>query len=108
MNLRDIRTLGGCQSFIGISLDETTTSKIVEAVFKAFGGKVSIRSLEEHRGGALPVNLRRSIKFLTHPVFEKHQSENVDAVFLDEHDDKANPFGAKGAVNSESAARLPR
>ncbi|MDO9058443.1 MAG: aminomethyl-transferring glycine dehydrogenase subunit GcvPB, partial [Bradyrhizobium sp.] len=56
-----------------IALDETTTAKEVEAVWRAFGGKLAYA--EVAAGEALPPELKRSTAFLSHPVFNTHRSE---------------------------------
>jgi glycine dehydrogenase len=60
---------------LGIALDETTTPAIVEAVWRAFGGKLSYAEIEAGAREALPVGLKRASAFLTHPVFHAHRSE---------------------------------
>src|SRR6202795_1635464 len=60
---------------LSIALDETTTASTVEAVWRAFGGKLSYADIEASAPEALPVELRRSTAFLTHPVFHAHRSE---------------------------------
>lgn len=60
---------------LAIAVDETTTPEIVEAVWRAFGGKFSYAEIEAHASDALPAELRRSSAFLTHPVFHAHRSE---------------------------------
>src|ERR1700682_2122161 len=60
---------------LGIALDETTTPGDVEAVWRAFGGRLAYADVETGAGGGLPVELRRSTAFLTHPVFHAHRSE---------------------------------
>src|SRR5450432_1488885 len=60
---------------LGIAVDETTTAATVEAVWRAFGGKLSYADIEASAPEALPVELRRSTAFLTHPVFHAHRSE---------------------------------
>jgi glycine dehydrogenase len=60
---------------LSIALDETTTAATVEAVWRAFGGKLSYADIEASAPEALPVELRRSTAFLTHPVFHAHRSE---------------------------------
>src|SRR5438128_1123637 len=54
---------------VGIALDETTTPAIVEAVWRAFGGKLSYAETESGTRDALPAGLKRDSAFLTHPVF---------------------------------------
>jgi glycine dehydrogenase len=60
---------------LGIALDETTTPEIVEAVWRAFGGKLAYAAIEREAGEVIPVELRRTSAFLTHPVFHAHRSE---------------------------------
>jgi glycine dehydrogenase len=60
---------------IGIALDETTTAKEVEAVWRAFGGKLGYAEVEAGAREALPSDLKRASAFLTHPVFNTHRSE---------------------------------
>jgi glycine dehydrogenase len=63
------------QGSIGIAIDETTTPEIVEAVWRAFGGKFTYADIESSAREALPSELKRSSPFLTHPVFHAHRSE---------------------------------
>jgi len=60
---------------LGIALDETTTPHIVEAVWRAFGGKLVYTEIEAGVREALPAELRRKAAYLTHPVFHTHRSE---------------------------------
>jgi glycine dehydrogenase len=60
---------------LGIALDETTTPAIVEAVWRAFGGKLVYAEVEAGARDALPTELKRTGTFLTHPVFHAHRSE---------------------------------
>src|SRR5882762_2998816 len=60
---------------LGIALDETTTAKDVEAVWRAFGGKLVYAEIEADTRDTLPTELKRSSAFLTHPVFHAHRSE---------------------------------
>src|ERR1700726_2505917 len=60
---------------LGIALDETTTAKDVEAVWRAFGGNFSYSEIEAGARDALPAELKRGSPFLTHPVFHAHRSE---------------------------------
>jgi len=60
---------------LGIALDETTTADTVEAVWRAFGGKLAYAEIERDAGDALPAGLARGSAFLTHPVFHAHRSE---------------------------------
>jgi glycine dehydrogenase len=60
---------------LGIALDETTTPDIVEAVWRAFGGRLAYAEIEADAREALPQELKRSSGFLSHPVFHAHRSE---------------------------------
>ena len=60
---------------LGIALDETTTPEIVEAVWRAFGGKLSYADVEARRRETLPPESEARQRFLTHPVFHAHRSE---------------------------------
>jgi len=63
------------QGTLGVALDETTTPAIVEAVWRAFGGKLAYAEVEAGTPEALPAELKRANAFLTHPVFHAHRSE---------------------------------
>ena len=54
---------------IGIALDETTTPAILEAVWRAFGGKLPYADVAADAREMLPPELSRSSAYLTHPVF---------------------------------------
>ncbi len=60
---------------LGIALDETTTPEIVEAVWRAFGGKLAYAEIEAGARETLPAELKRASRFLSHPVFHAHRSE---------------------------------
>ncbi|MGA7805883.1 aminomethyl-transferring glycine dehydrogenase [Bradyrhizobium sp.] len=60
---------------LGIALDETTTPEIVEAVWRAFGGRLAYAEVAATAHEALPSELKRTSRFLTHPVFHAHRSE---------------------------------
>jgi glycine dehydrogenase len=60
---------------LGIALDETTTDATVEAVWRGFGGMLAYAEVEAGTGDALPIELKRTSAFLTHPVFHAHRSE---------------------------------
>jgi glycine dehydrogenase len=63
------------EATLGIALDETTTPKDVEAVWRAFGGDLSYADVDSGAREALPAELKRASAFLTHPVFHSHRSE---------------------------------
>jgi glycine dehydrogenase len=60
---------------LGIALDETTTSAVVEAVWRAFGGNMTYADIAADTRDTLPNELKRGSAFLTHPVFHAHRSE---------------------------------
>jgi len=67
--------LGIGDNDLRIALDETTTPDVVEAVWRAFGGSLSYAAIEADAREALPSELKRQSRFLTHPVFHAHRSE---------------------------------
>ncbi|WP_291688779.1 aminomethyl-transferring glycine dehydrogenase, partial [Bradyrhizobium sp.] len=67
--------LGVGQGTLRIALDETTTPQVVEAVWRAFGGRLAYADVEAGARDALPADLKRSGAFLSHPVFHAHRSE---------------------------------
>ena len=60
---------------IGVALDETTTRDVVERVWAAFGVHASVAELDRRALRVIPENLERTSDFLTHPVFQRYQSE---------------------------------
>ncbi len=78
LNLRDIPPSHGL-SRIGISVDETTTSAIVEAIWCVFGDtpEAATRRTAELAGtpDEIPDVLARKSSFLGHPVFHQYRSE---------------------------------
>ena len=66
--------------YICISLDETTTREDIELLWRIFGGDEatlpSIDALDATVPSLIPEELRRTSKFLTHPVFNTHHSEH--------------------------------
>ncbi len=74
MNLRQVDS-----ETVGISLDEIATREDVRTLFNIFthdlGAEVSIDDLDKRIGSALPKELIRTSKYLTHPVFCEHHSE---------------------------------
>ena len=63
------------QTHLGISLDETTTAAVIEAVLRAFGGSLGYAEVEALAADGLPPALRRQGPCLRHPIFEQHHSE---------------------------------
>ena len=66
--------------YICISLDETSTRADVELLWRIFGGDDAalpdIDALDADAPSLIPDELRRTSKFLTHPVFNTHHSEH--------------------------------
>ena len=61
---------------IGLSLDETTTDEDVDAIVRVFANVTNAPVAQGTVEPAeLPVSLRRTSEFLTHPVFNRHRSE---------------------------------
>jgi len=77
MNLRRFPEWG--DTMIGIALDETTTRDDVLALWQLFAepGQAlpDIAAFDKGIEPMIPVALRRSSSFLTHPVFNTHHSE---------------------------------
>jgi glycine dehydrogenase len=60
---------------IGVALDETTTPEVVEAVWRAFGVRAEVGTIDNAVSDELPPALRRRSPYLTHPVFHRYHSE---------------------------------
>ncbi|NNC93732.1 MAG: aminomethyl-transferring glycine dehydrogenase [Acidimicrobiia bacterium] len=60
---------------IGVSVDETTTTTDIEAVWGAFGVGASVNGLDATVESPIPAHLQRDSDFLTHPVFHRYHSE---------------------------------
>ncbi|MEM7453972.1 MAG: aminomethyl-transferring glycine dehydrogenase [Planctomycetota bacterium] len=66
------------ENSIGISLDETTTTDVIESLWKIFAGNDCALTVTEIEGGvadAIPEALSRESEYLTHPVFNTYHSE---------------------------------
>ena len=59
---------------VGLSVDETTTDEVVDAIFESFLVDSRVASVGEARSG-LPPQLVRTSDYLTHPVFSSYRSE---------------------------------
>jgi glycine dehydrogenase len=70
INLRVVDT-----DTLGVSLDETTTRDVVDAVWDAFGVRASVAALNRRVPRFIPERLARTTPFLTHPVFHRYHSE---------------------------------
>jgi glycine dehydrogenase len=67
----NLRKLGS--NSVGISLDETTTEKDLADLCEILGGKIENRS--ESKSFRIPQSAFRNSDFLTHPVFNTHDTE---------------------------------
>ena len=76
----NLRKIAGSNR-IGISCDETTTPKHIEAVWRSFGGQhdgaaiPGYADIAPRTAPAIPAALTRRGTFMTHPVFHQHRSE---------------------------------
>jgi glycine dehydrogenase len=72
----DLRALG--PHAVGISLDETTTPRDLELLMSIFRG-TTVRDFADNDLGEPPIRIPQSIirtsEFLTHPVFNTHETE---------------------------------
>ena len=76
MNLRRYREWG--DTYLSMTLDETTTREDIVALWRVFAGERALPSFDAFEKGVeplIPVGLRRSSPYLTHPVFNTHHSE---------------------------------
>ena len=77
---------------LGISCDETTTTDDIAALFAVFGVDESVEALsaeiETNEFAAIPEGLRRTSKYLTHPVFNTHHSETQMMRYLKQLENK--------------------
>ena len=77
MNLRRFPQWG--DTMLGIALDETTTRSDIQALWQLFAAPgqalPDMTAFEKGIEPMIPVELRRTSKFLTHPVFNSHHSE---------------------------------
>jgi glycine dehydrogenase len=67
-------------SLVGITLDESVNTDDLVDIINVFRSAVSAKEIGEHdlhfdNTVAVPDSLKRTTKFLTHPVFNKHHSE---------------------------------
>lgn len=77
---------------LGISFDETTTTSDIEALFAVFGVSQDVNALSSeiasNEFAAIPEALRRTSKYLTHPVFNTHHSETQMMRYLKQLENK--------------------
>ncbi|MDP1711878.1 MAG: aminomethyl-transferring glycine dehydrogenase [Candidatus Nanopelagicaceae bacterium] len=75
INLREID-----EETIGISLDETTSEKVLKNLAEVFG--VTLPAGESASTGSIPAHLIRTSAFLTHPIFHANHSETAMMRYL--------------------------
>ncbi len=67
------------KNHLGVSLDETTSRKDIELLWSFFADEGQaipvVSAFEKGLESLIPVDLRRTSDFLTHPVFNTHHSE---------------------------------
>ncbi len=66
---------GGAARAVGMSLDETSSDRTVEAVWRCFGGAFTFDEVQREGSSGIPPALRRTTDFLSHPVFHRYRSE---------------------------------
>jgi glycine dehydrogenase len=60
---------------LGMTLDETTTTGVVEAVWRVFGGDFAFSDIADTAVDELPPELIRRKPLLGHPVFHRYRTE---------------------------------
>ncbi len=65
----------GESAALGMSLDETSTPAVIEAIWRAFGGALNFEDIAASITTKLPAALERTTAFMTHPVFHNHRTE---------------------------------
>ncbi|MFT7838844.1 aminomethyl-transferring glycine dehydrogenase [Saccharothrix sp. BKS2] len=74
---------------VSIACDETTTREHLRLVWRAFGVTVTdVDALDADTADGIPVDLRRTSDYLTHPVFHTHRSETALLRYLRSLSDK--------------------
>ncbi|MDB6082762.1 MAG: gcvP1, partial [Gammaproteobacteria bacterium] len=76
LNFRIVDT-GACGAAraIGMSLDETSTDRTVEAIWRCFGGSLAYDDVGREESPSCLHELRRSSGYLAHAVFRRYRSE---------------------------------
>jgi glycine dehydrogenase len=65
----------GAERALGMALDETSTQRTVEAVWRCFGARLAYEDVQADARDGIEGGLRRRSSFLAHPVFHRHRSE---------------------------------
>ena len=92
INLRLLQGKEANDGKLGISLDETTTTDDINALFAVFDVKEDVNALSSeiasNEFAAIPEALRRTSEFLAHPVFNTHHSETQMMRYLKQLENK--------------------
>src|SRR5450755_3588075 len=65
----------GAARALGMSLDETSTDRTVEGIWRCFGGNFAFEEPQPETARGIPPLQRRTSRFLSHPVFHRYRSE---------------------------------
>ena len=63
------------EAALGITLDETSSSEIIESVWRAFGGSFAFTDMAASIAEGIAPELARHKSLLAHPVFHRYQTE---------------------------------
>ncbi|MDE3105196.1 MAG: aminomethyl-transferring glycine dehydrogenase [Acidobacteriota bacterium] len=69
----NLRRIDATPGKLGISLDETSTPALVEAIWRCFGEAPRLEAVRA--SSAIPMTLVRTSTYLQHPVFNQYHSE---------------------------------
>jgi glycine dehydrogenase len=79
---------------IGLSFGETITKADLEALLRGFGCVgVNLDEVATHTQTSIPAELGRKTPFMTHPVFNSHQSETQMLRYLKKLENKVGVCG---------------
>ena len=91
VNLR-IHSNNGVHHALSIALDETTTRADIERLWQIFAAEgqplPTFDAFEDGIDSLIPAALRRTSRFLTHPVFNTHHSETAMLRYIRQLSDK--------------------
>ncbi|MGA2188954.1 MAG: aminomethyl-transferring glycine dehydrogenase [Steroidobacteraceae bacterium] len=65
----------GAARALGMSLDETSTDRTVEDIWRCFGGDFGFDEIQRGPARGIPAAQARTSEFLSHPVFHRYRSE---------------------------------
>ena len=67
---------------VALSIDETTTPAVIDAVLESFLVNARVATLGDDVASGLPEEVARKTDFLTHPVFSRHRTETTMMRYL--------------------------